>query len=67
MIMKGFGLKVILKKVHLSRSLVKHKSLCQVVSAIYDLKPWVSTGENNLQILMDIDDRRKLHWVLWNS
>ncbi|MCP9265710.1 hypothetical protein DINM_021077 [Dirofilaria immitis] len=38
-------------------------ALFTLPNAIYDLRPWVVSGENNLRVLMDFDDRQILDTV----
>ncbi|KAK6110872.1 Zn-finger in Ran binding protein and others family protein [Brugia pahangi] len=40
-----------------------NNALFTLPNAIYDLRPWVVSGESNLRVLMDLDDRQVLDTV----
>ncbi|CAG9535234.1 unnamed protein product [Cercopithifilaria johnstoni] len=40
-----------------------NNALFTLPNAIYDLRPWVVSGESNLRVLMDLEDRRKNIYV----
>ncbi|VDN81878.1 unnamed protein product [Brugia pahangi] len=43
-----------------------NNALFTLPNAIYDLRPWVVSGESNLRVLMDLDDRRRKSGTPYN-